>query len=99
MHGARAARRNLIGMARRTLTGHISDHELNVIEVEEIWVDATTPPHKRIDGRKGEPHGRAASLPHSPRRPRRRVTCFAASNVQSMTYIKVSEIGGRRTEQ
>jgi len=39
----RAARRNLIGMAWRTLTGHVSDHELNAIEVEEIWVDAATP--------------------------------------------------------
>jgi len=39
----RPARRNLIGMAWRTLTGHVSDHELNAIEVEEIWVDAATP--------------------------------------------------------
>ena len=39
----RAARRNLIGMAWRTLTGRVSDHELNAIEVEEIWVDAATP--------------------------------------------------------
>ena len=39
----RAARRNLIGMAWRTLTGHVSEHELNAIEVEEIWVDAATP--------------------------------------------------------
>jgi diacylglycerol kinase family enzyme len=30
-------------MAWRTLTGHVSDHELNAIEVEEIWVDAGTP--------------------------------------------------------
>ena len=39
----RPARRNLIGMAWRTLTGHVSDNELNAIEVEEIWVDAATP--------------------------------------------------------
>jgi len=39
----RAARRNLIGVAWRTLTGRASDHELNAIEVEEIWVDAATP--------------------------------------------------------
>ena len=39
----RPARRTLIGMAWRTLTGHVSDHELNAIEVEEIWVDAATP--------------------------------------------------------
>ncbi len=39
----RAARRNLIGMAWRTLTGRVSDHELNAIEVEEFWVDAATP--------------------------------------------------------
>jgi diacylglycerol kinase family enzyme len=39
----RPARRHLIGMAWRTLTGHVSDHELNAIEVEEIWVDAATP--------------------------------------------------------
>jgi len=38
-----AARRNLIGMAWRTLTGRVSDHELNAIEVEEIWVEAATP--------------------------------------------------------
>ena len=39
----RAARRNLIGMAWRTLKGRVSDHELNAMEVEEIWVDAATP--------------------------------------------------------
>jgi len=39
----RAARRNLIAMAWRTLTGRVSDQELNAIEVEEIWVDAATP--------------------------------------------------------
>ena len=39
----RAARRDLIGMAWRTLRGHVSEHELNAIEVEEIWVDAATP--------------------------------------------------------
>ena len=39
----RPARRNLIGMAWRALTGQVSDHELNAIEVEEIWVDAATP--------------------------------------------------------
>ena len=39
----RAGRRNLIGMAWRTLTGRVSDHELNAIEVEEIWVEAATP--------------------------------------------------------
>ena len=30
-------------MAWRTLTGRVSDHELNAIEVEEIWVEAATP--------------------------------------------------------
>jgi diacylglycerol kinase family enzyme len=39
----RAARRSLIGMAWRTLTGHVRDPELNAVEVEEIWVDAATP--------------------------------------------------------
>jgi diacylglycerol kinase family enzyme len=38
-----AGRRNLIGMAWRRLTGRASEHELNVIEVEELWVDAATP--------------------------------------------------------
>ena len=38
-----AGRRNLIGMAWRTLTGHASDHELNGVEVEEIWVRSPTP--------------------------------------------------------
>jgi diacylglycerol kinase family enzyme len=38
-----AARRNLIGMAWRTLTGRVSDHELNAIEVEEFVVEAATP--------------------------------------------------------
>jgi len=36
-----AGRRNLIGMAWRTLMGRVS--ELNAIEVEEFWVDAPTP--------------------------------------------------------
>jgi diacylglycerol kinase family enzyme len=39
----RAARRNLIAMAWRTLTDRVSEHELNTIEVEEFWVDAATP--------------------------------------------------------
>lgn len=39
----RAGHGNLIGMAWRTLTGHVSDHELNAIEVEEIWVEPATP--------------------------------------------------------
>jgi len=39
----RAGRRNLIGMAWRTFTGRVSDHELNAIEVEEIWVNAPSP--------------------------------------------------------
>lgn len=44
MHGPpRADRRNLIGMAWRTLTGRVSGHELNAIEVEEIWVKAPSP--------------------------------------------------------
>jgi diacylglycerol kinase family enzyme len=36
-------RRNLIAMAWRTLTGRVSDQELNAIEAEEIWVEAATP--------------------------------------------------------
>ena len=39
----RPARRDLIGMAWRTLTGRASDHELNAIEVEEFLVEAATP--------------------------------------------------------
>ena len=39
----RAARRNLIGMAWRTLTGRASDHELNATEVEEFLVEPATP--------------------------------------------------------
>ena len=39
----RAGRRNLIAMAWRTLTGRVSDHELNAIEVDEIWVNAPSP--------------------------------------------------------
>jgi len=39
----RATRRTLIGMAWRTLTDHVTEHELNAIEVEELWVDAATP--------------------------------------------------------
>jgi diacylglycerol kinase family enzyme len=38
-----AGRGNLIGMAWRSLTGRVSDHELNVVEVEETWVEAATP--------------------------------------------------------
>jgi diacylglycerol kinase family enzyme len=39
----RPARRDLIGMAWRTLTGRASDHELTAIEVEEFLVEAATP--------------------------------------------------------
>jgi diacylglycerol kinase family enzyme len=39
----RAGRRNLMGMAWRTLTGRVSDHELNAIAVEEILVERSTP--------------------------------------------------------
>jgi diacylglycerol kinase family enzyme len=39
----RATRRNLIGMAWRTLIGRVSDQELNASEVEEFWVDPATP--------------------------------------------------------
>ena len=39
----RADRRNLIGMAWRTLTGTVNNDELNAIEVEEIWVEPRTP--------------------------------------------------------
>ena len=39
----RAARRNLVGMAWRTLTGGASDHELNAIEAEEFLVEPATP--------------------------------------------------------
>ena len=39
----RAGRRHLVGMAWRTLTGRVSDHELNAMEVEETWVDPGTP--------------------------------------------------------
>ena len=39
----RAGRRHLIAMAWRTLTGRVSDHELNAIEVEEFWVNPPTP--------------------------------------------------------
>jgi len=39
----RAGRRNLIAMSWRTLTGRVSDHELNAFEVEEFWVNPPTP--------------------------------------------------------
>ena len=39
----RAGRGNLIGMAWRTRMGHVSERELNAIEVEEIWVEPGTP--------------------------------------------------------
>ena len=39
----RASRGNLIGMAWRTLRDQVSDHELNAVEVEEIWVKPATP--------------------------------------------------------
>jgi len=35
-------RRNLIRMALRTLRGRVSDHELNALEAEEIWVQTET---------------------------------------------------------
>ena len=38
-----AGRSNLIGMALRGLMGHVRDHELKTIEVEEISVEAPTP--------------------------------------------------------
>lgn len=38
-----ASRRSLMGMAWRALTARAGEHELNAIEVEEIWVDAATP--------------------------------------------------------
>ncbi|HUO94770.1 MAG TPA: diacylglycerol kinase family protein [Steroidobacteraceae bacterium] len=39
----RASRRSLIGMAWRTLRGHVGDDELRAIDVDEFWVDAATP--------------------------------------------------------
>jgi diacylglycerol kinase family enzyme len=38
----RAGRRNLIGMAWRALSGRLSEHELNVAEVEELSVEPAT---------------------------------------------------------
>lgn len=38
----RAGRRNLVGMALRAFMGRVTDHELNAIEVEEIWVQTGT---------------------------------------------------------
>lgn len=37
-----ATRRRLLGMAWRTATGRPAGRELNVVEVEELWVDAAT---------------------------------------------------------
>lgn len=39
----RAGRADLIGMAWRKLRGHGANHELNAIEVGEIWVEPATP--------------------------------------------------------
>ncbi|MBV8307499.1 MAG: hypothetical protein JO274_08475, partial [Gammaproteobacteria bacterium] len=39
----RATRRNLMGMAWRTLVGRVSDQELSAMEVAEFWVDPGTP--------------------------------------------------------
>ncbi len=38
----RSGRRNLIAMAFRALVGRLTDHELNAVEVEQIWVDPQT---------------------------------------------------------
>ena len=38
----RTGRRNLVRMALRALMGRVTDHELNAVEVEEIWVQTET---------------------------------------------------------
>lgn len=40
---SRSGRRNLICVALRALTGRVTDDELNAFEVEEIWVQTSTP--------------------------------------------------------
>jgi diacylglycerol kinase family enzyme len=37
-------RRNLVRMALRTLRGRVSEHELNALEAQEIWVQTETSP-------------------------------------------------------
>ena len=77
----RPARRNLIGMAWRTLKGRVSDHELNAMEVEEIWVDAATP---RISvSRDGEVSLMAAPLHYRIRPGALGIVLPAASDVRS----------------
>jgi diacylglycerol kinase family enzyme len=39
----RTGRRNLARMALRALRGRVTDHELNAVELEEIWVQTGTP--------------------------------------------------------
>jgi len=39
----RTGRRNLLRMALRAFTGHVTDHELNAFESQEIWVQIGTP--------------------------------------------------------